>query len=179
MAEGQRPRRSPRERQAVITIPITQAMADEAKALAEPIVGAKHNFNGASASWYGMLGELAVMQAFPSVYRSGRILVWSTENQDYRLDVKTKRRSVRTRASHEASVAAYQIDSSRADVYMFVSIYEPEVDQLPKEAEIIGFYPCAGFSNDPKVTYHAGGVGVGSGGRKAAYNIFHRDLEQV
>ena len=131
------------DKRLMVEIPFTQEMVDSAKKKAKIMGSINNSILKGRGNFAGFLGEEAVAS-----YITANIISFDEGENKYghdlnkngkRIEVKTKRRTVKPRLNYDVSVAAtskHQADKKCLDVYIFTSIQFDGNE--PKKIWIIG-----------------------------------------
>ena len=131
------------DKRLMVEIPFTQEMVDSAKKKAKIMGSINNSILKGRGNFAGFLGEEAVAS-----YIKANIISFDEGENKYghdlnkngkRIEVKTKRRTVKPRLNYDVSVAAtskHQADKKGLDVYIFTSIQFDGNE--PKKIWIIG-----------------------------------------
>ena len=132
----------------MVEMVITDEMISMAKLRREKMPGViRNSIMGGNRTFEGCLGEVVV-----AIHMNAKYITtydFDLVCKEYKIEVKTKVRSVLPKPHYEVSIANFNT-KQECDYYVFVSLYCPKGKTLPEKAHIVGCYPPKQYINDAK-----------------------------
>jgi len=157
-----------------VSEPTRKGLLEQASEWAEELGSLRGSIENGEANTAGRYGELVFKQVF-----GGEI----ADNYDYdilfngfKIDVKSKRRTVKAQPRYEASIADWNPDQD-CDLYYFTSIRTGAVDEPYRYVDLFGYIDSDTYHE--KATFHKAGEKDPDNGftfSADCYNLPYREL---